>query len=61
MLRRLATAVVARPRLVLTAALLFLVAAEVFGAGVTSHLKVGGFRYRRATVHPTPVKWAAIS
>ncbi|MFC7448476.1 MMPL family transporter [Rhodococcus daqingensis] len=43
MLRRLATAVVARPRLVLATALVFLVAAGVFGAGVTSHLKVGGF------------------
>ncbi len=42
-LRRLAEAVVDRPRAVLAATLAFLVVAGVLGAGVADRLKVGGF------------------
>ena len=42
-LRRLAVAVVGRPRTVLAAALAFVVLAGVLGAGVADQLKVGGF------------------
>jgi RND superfamily putative drug exporter len=43
MLRRLATAIVARPRAVLAVTVLFLVLAGVFGAGAADRLKAGGF------------------
>jgi putative drug exporter of the RND superfamily len=42
-LRRLATVVVARPRVVLGATFAFLVVAGALGAGVSKELKVGGF------------------
>ena len=42
-LRRLAEAVVSRPRAVLAATFAFLVVAAVLGAGVADQLKVGGF------------------
>ncbi|MFE2998124.1 MMPL family transporter [Nocardia sp. NPDC059246] len=43
MLRRLATATVAHPRLVLALTTVVLVLAGLMGAGVSQHLKVGGF------------------
>jgi putative drug exporter of the RND superfamily len=43
MLRKLATAIVERPRLVLGATAIFLVLAGVFGGGVSDRLGVGGF------------------
>lgn len=43
MLRRLATLIVSFPRRVLAVAVALLVLSAIFGAGVSEHLKVGGF------------------